>query len=199
MSQGSVLVTLASAYAATIARTMPEFDVLFGPAYKGIPFAAITTVVLANPSSSNLSSSEKFEPRDVGLAYDRKEAKDHGEGGTLVGAPLNGKRVVILDDVMTSGKAIRNSLDLVRAAGGKVVGIVQCLDREEVGADLKSSTVLHMERLLEDGEAEGSGKGKVQSILKMTQLMQWLESKGMQSELEKMKAYWEEFGVKQNS
>jgi orotate phosphoribosyltransferase len=192
-----VLGTLASAYATTIARTMPEFDVLFGPAYKGIPFAAATALVLANPSASSSSTGATFTSRDVGLAYDRKEAKDHGEGGVLVGAPLAGKRVVILDDVMTSGTAIRNSLNLVRAAGGIVVGIVQCLDREEVGADMKSSTVYDMEALLDEGAGEGTGKGKVQSILKMRQLMKWLESKGMQAELDQMKSYWEEYGVKQ--
>ena len=151
---------------------------LFGPAYKGIPFAATTAAALS--ARHGLS---------VGFAYDRKEAKDHGEGGQLVGAALSGKRVVVLDDVMTSGKAIRGAVDIVRQqGGGEVVGVVQLLDREEVGQDGTSSTVREVEELI--------GGGPVRAVLRMGDLMAWLESKGMKEELESMKVYRDKYGLK---
>jgi len=155
-----------------------DFDVLFGPAYKGIPFAATTVMQLY--SQHNM---------DVGFAYDRKEAKDHGEGGNMVGVPVSGKRVVILDDVMTAGTAIRQSIDLIRKNGGDVVGVVQCLDREEVGKDGVSSTVKDIEALI--------GVGRVHSILKMRDLMVWLDSNGMGDVKERMREYWEQYGIKE--
>jgi orotate phosphoribosyltransferase len=99
-----------------------NYDVLFGPAYKGIPFAAATLTVLAgmNPAFENVS-----------YAFNRKEAKDHGEGGTVVGCPLSGKRVVIIDDVITAGTALREAVGIIEKQGGKVVGVVLLLDREE--------------------------------------------------------------------
>jgi orotate phosphoribosyltransferase len=125
----------------------------------------------------------------VGFAYDRKEVKDHGEGGNMIGAPVTGKRVVILDDVMTSGTAVRNSIDLVKKAGGEVVGVVQLLDREEVGKDNVSSTVHEIEGLV--------GVGRVKSILKMRDFMMWLDNKGMKDESEEMQEYWQTYGIKQ--
>jgi orotate phosphoribosyltransferase len=157
--------------------SFPKFDVLFGPAYKGIPFAAITVLQLQTEYSIS-----------VGLAYDRKEVKDHGEGGMLVGVPVQGKRVVILDDVMTSGKAVRGSIEMVTKNGGEVVGVLQCLDREEVGQDGKSSTVQEIESII--------GAGRVRSILKMRDLMVWLEKNGSAEELESMRTYWEQYGLK---
>jgi orotate phosphoribosyltransferase len=150
---------------------------LFGPAYKGIPFAACTALILH--TSHNIP---------LGFAYDRKEAKDHGEGGNMIGASVRGKRVVILDDVMTSGMAVRMSVDLVHKAGGEVVGVVQLLDREEVGKDGVSSTVREIEGLV--------GVGRVMSILKMRDFMMWLENRGMKDESEKMQEYWETYGIK---
>ncbi|KAK7439791.1 orotate phosphoribosyltransferase [Stygiomarasmius scandens] len=187
LSSGEILNSLASAFAASIvsAQTssssnphpIPKFDVLFGPAYKGIPFAAITVVQLS--SQHNLS---------VELAYDRKEVKAHGEGGKMVGASLRDKKVLILDDVMTAGTAIRQAIDTVKSEGGEVVGVIQCLDREEVGKDGVSSTVKDVEAIL--------GEGRVRSILRMRDLIAWLESNGMQEELEKMKVYWDQYGLK---
>lgn len=150
---------------------------LFGPAYKGIPFAAITVLQLQNQHSI-----------DVGLAYDRKEVKDHGEGGNMVGVSVQGKKVIILDDVMTSGKAVRGSIELVKANGGTVVGVVQCLDREEVGQDGVSSTVKEIEDLI--------GPGRVASILKMRDLLVWLEKAGLQDDLARMEAYRNQYGLK---
>ncbi|XP_006463689.1 hypothetical protein AGABI2DRAFT_179965 [Agaricus bisporus var. bisporus H97] len=183
---GPILATLASAYAATIieaqssspsSNALPKFDVLFGPAYKGIPFASTTALLLH--TQHNIQ---------VGFAYDRKEAKDHGEGGMMVGVPVQGKKIVILDDVMTSGKAVRGAIDTVKANGGEVVGVVQALDREEVGQDGVSSTVKEVEDLV--------GQGRVQSILKMKDLMIWLEKNGMQKELTDMREYWQQYGLK---
>ena len=179
-----MLATLSTAYATTITQALsasdhplPMFDVLFGPAYKGIPFASIAALALYTQHQI-----------DVGFAYDRKEVKDHGEGGLLVGASLQGQRVVILDDVMTSGKAVRGAIDTVRKCGGEVVGVIQALDREEVGQDGTSSTVKELEGLI--------GKGRVLSILKMRDLMQWLEENGMNEHLEDMREYWNRYGLK---
>lgn len=184
LNTGPILSTLSTAYASTIAEArsastlpLPEFDVLFGPAYKGIPFAAITVLQL-----------ELQHKISVGLAYDRKEVKDHGEGGKVVGVPVKGKRVVILDDVMTSGKAVREAIDTVTSQGGEVVGVVQCLDREEVGQDGVSSTVKEIEDIV--------GQGRVKSILRMRDLMAWLEKNGIKDDLKSMNEYWEKYGLK---
>ena len=179
---GPILATLSTAYASTIAQALkssdfPAFDVLFGPAYKGIPFASTTALVLHTQHQIS-----------IGFAYDRKEVKDHGEGGKMVGVSVQGKRVIILDDVMTSGKAVRAAIETIRQNGGEVVGVVQALDREEVGQDGFSSTVKEIEGLI--------GEGRVHSILKMRDLMVWLEQNGMTEELANMKEYWNEYGLK---
>lgn len=128
ISSGQALQTLGRAYAAALAASGIEFDMLFGPAYKGIVLAAITAAALAGQHG-----------RDVPFAYNRKEAKDHGEGGTLVGAPLRG-RVLIVDDVITAGTAIRESLALIRAHGAEPAGVLIALDREERGQGALSAT-----------------------------------------------------------
>ena len=125
---GTALATLGRAYADALVNAPVGFDMLFGPAYKGIVLAAITAVALA-----------EHHGRDVPFAYNRKEAKDHGEGGTLVGAPLKG-RVLIVDDVITAGTAIRESLALIRAAGAEPAGVLIALDREERGQGDRSAT-----------------------------------------------------------
>ncbi len=125
---GSALATLGRAYADAVARSGLEFDMLFGPAYKGIVLAAVTAAALA-----------EHHGRDLPFAYNRKEAKDHGEGGVLVGAPLQG-RVLIVDDVITAGTAIRESLALIRAAGAVPAGVLIALDREERGQGSLSAT-----------------------------------------------------------
>ena len=125
---GAALATLGRAYADAAVRAGIEFDMLFGPAYKGIVLAAITAAALAERHG-----------RDIPFAYNRKEAKDHGEGGLLVGAPLNG-RVLIVDDVITAGTAIRQSLALIRSAGATPAGGLIALDREERGQGTLSAT-----------------------------------------------------------
>ncbi len=118
---GRAMAVLGRCYAQSIVDSGLQFDMLFGPAYKGIPLAAVTVAALA----------EKFD-RDPGWAYNRKEAKEHGEGGMIVGAPLAG-RVLILDDVITAGTAIREAVEIIRNAGAKAIGVAIALDREERG------------------------------------------------------------------
>jgi len=118
---GHALALLGRAYAQTALGSGLNFDMLFGPAYKGISLASVTAVALA----------EHFN-RDVPVAFNRKEIKDHGEGGVLMGAPLKGQ-VLIIDDVITAGTAIRESLELIRAQGAEPCGVLIALDREERG------------------------------------------------------------------
>jgi len=178
---GRMLSSLAAAYASLISSSLsssdyPQFDVIFGPAYKGISLAACTALVLNRDYAV-----------DVGFAYDRKEAKDHGEGGMMVGSAVAGKKVLILDDVMTSGTAIRNTADMIRKAGGDVVGVVLALDRQEIGKAGKS-TVQEMEDFV-------GGKGRVKAILKMEDLVLWLEENGRHDDLRSMQEYRERYGV----
>lgn len=118
---------LAGFYAQALVQSGIEFDMLFGPAYKGIPLATATAVAL--------SSHPVMADRDIPFAFNRKEAKDHGEGGVLVGAPLQG-RVVIIDDVITAGTSVRESVQIIRAAGAQPAAVLIALDRmERAGAD----------------------------------------------------------------
>ena len=120
VSSGEGYAVLAAAYADALLRSNITFDVLFGPAYKGIPIAVATAQAMATKG------------RDVAVAYNRKEPKDHGEGGMLVGAALDGP-VVLVDDVLTSGKAIRSAAALIAEAGAEIAGVVIAMDRAEVG------------------------------------------------------------------
>lgn len=138
-SSASALKLLSEAYAGTIANAseIGDFDVIFGPAYKGIPLAALTAVKLCELD-------EKY--MDLGFAYDRKEKKDHGEGGQTVGSSLKGKRVLIIDDVMTAGTAIGVAYDLIKSHGGEVVAIVTSVDRQERAPDSQDSTTVTVSR-----------------------------------------------------
>lgn len=119
-NDGSSLRELCQFYAQAILASNAEFDMLFGPAYKGIPLAAGTAIALAE------------QGRNVPYCFNRKEAKDHGEGGTTVGAPLQG-RVLIIDDVISAGTSVRESIELIRTAGAVPAGVVIALDRMERG------------------------------------------------------------------
>jgi orotate phosphoribosyltransferase len=132
-SDGEAAAMLGRCYAAAIVRSGLEFDMIFGPAYKGIPLVTAAAIGLA-----------AHHGLTVPYAYNRKEAKEHGEGGLVVGAPLHG-RVLIVDDVITAGTAVRESLELIRRAGAEPVGVALALDREERGqGDL--SAVQELER-----------------------------------------------------
>ena len=120
---GAALAALGEAYAQTLHAAQLDFDVLFGPAYKGIPLATAVAMALA------------AQGRDAPLAFNRKEAKGHGEGGLLIGAALAGKRVLIVDDVITAGTAIREAIEIIRQAGGVPCGVLIALDRQERSGD----------------------------------------------------------------
>ena len=124
---GAALDALGRAYAQTLVAAGIGFDMLFGPAYKGIALATATAIALAREHT-----------RDVPLAFNRKEPKDHGEGGALIGAPLQG-RVLIVDDVISAGTATRESIALIRAAGAMPAGVLIALDRQERGRGAQSA------------------------------------------------------------
>lgn len=175
---GAHLDQLSQAYAAAIAASGVEFDVLFGPAYKGIPLAATTSVALARNHGIN-------KP----YAFNRKEIKDHGEGGQIVGHPLNG-RILIIDDVITAGTAIRESIDLIHQHGATPAGVVVALDRMERGqGDLSAIQ-----------EVEQQYGLPVMSILNLNDLIAYLadgaKQTGDAATLSAMQAYRSEYGVK---
>ena len=132
-NSGASVLKLSEFYAETILNRAPAFDMLFGPAYKGIVLAAGAAMQMAQRG------------RDVPFAFNRKEAKDHGEGGTLIGAPLKG-RVLIIDDVISAGTSVRESVELIRAAGATPAGVAIALDRMERGSGALSA-VQEVERL----------------------------------------------------
>jgi orotate phosphoribosyltransferase len=126
-NSGAALARLGEYYARTIAGSTLRFDMLFGPAYKGIPLVSATAIQMALVNG-----------RDVPYSFNRKEAKDHGEGGTIVGAPLTG-RVLIVDDVISAGTSVNESVEIIRAAGAEPAGVVIALDRQERGAGALSA------------------------------------------------------------
>ncbi|KAM0747786.1 orotate phosphoribosyltransferase [Meredithblackwellia eburnea MCA 4105] len=148
-------------------------EILFGPAYKGIPLCACVANELARKG------------RDIGFSYNRKEAKAHGEGGSIVGAPLSGKRVLIIDDVITKGTAIREAHGIVSKEGGQIVGIVSALDRQERGNG-ERSTVQEVE--------EDLGL-PVTSVVKMSDIITWLDRQGRHGDVQRLEEYRKEYGV----
>ena len=124
---GRSLARLGRYYAHAIVDSGIAFDLLYGPAYKGIPLAAVTSAALADDHD-----------RDLPYAFNRKEAKDHGEGGNIVGSPLEG-RILIIDDVISAGTSVRESVDIIRANGAEPAGVVIALDRQEKGQDERSA------------------------------------------------------------
>jgi orotate phosphoribosyltransferase len=170
---GGGLAELGRHYAEAIHKTAWPFDVLFGPAYKGIPLVAAASIALADRYG-----------RDAPWAFNRKEAKDHGEGGTIVGTPLRG-RVLIIDDVITAGTAIREAIDIITAAGAQPVGVVLALDRQERGTGQLSAVQ----------EVEQTLHLPVTSILKLADLIEYLERSGNASQLAATRAYRAQYGV----
>ncbi len=171
---GVSLARLGKYYAQAIVDSGVEFDVLFGPAYKGIPLAAATAVALADQHD-----------RDVPYCFNRKEAKDHGEGGNLVGAPLEG-RILIIDDVITAGTAIREAMDIIAANGAKAVGVAIALDRMEKGQSDRSAIQ----------EVESDYDLTVMNIANLELLIQFIEDSGDYDEyLEAMRSYREQYGI----
>jgi orotate phosphoribosyltransferase len=171
---GEHLARLGRSYAQAITDSNTRFDVLFGPAYKGIPLAAAASIALADHHRHN-----------VPWCFNRKEAKDHGEGGNLVGAGLSG-RVLVIDDVITAGTAIRESVEIIQAAGATLAGVVIALDRQERGNDKRSAIQ----------EVEESLGISVTSIVTLANVLEYLQDrKGHDKEVARIQAYREEYGV----
>jgi orotate phosphoribosyltransferase len=182
-SQGATLARLADFYAQTLIASGIEFDMLFGPAYKGITLASATAVALAGKG------------RDVPFAFNRKEAKDHGEGGTMVGAKLQG-RVVIIDDVISAGTSVRESVDMIRAAGATPCAVLIALDRmERAGAEGKLSALSAVQ------EVSAMYGMPVVSIGNLTDLLEYIsksDAGSAQSEYKQaVAAYRDKYGVVQ--
>ena len=171
---GRDLARLGRFYAAALEDASIEYDLLFGPAYKGIPIATTTAVALADHYN-----------KDVPYCFNRKEAKTHGEGGSLVGSPLEG-RIMLVDDVITAGTAIRESMEIIAAAGADLSGVLIALDRQEKGkAELSAIQ-----------EVERDFGTQVVSIVKLADLITYLEEQGSMGEhLEAVKAYRDQYGV----
>ena len=181
---GAKLLRLAGFYAERILASGIEFDMVFGPAYKGIPLAATVAVELARMG------------RNVPFAYNRKEAKDHGEGGTLVGAPLKG-RVLIIDDVMSAGTAARESIALIEAAGATPHAVAIALDRQEMatenGQDVPHSAVQYVRQQL---------GLQVCAIATLADLLAYLAAQAdggaaMAEHYQRVAAYRQRYGVQQ--
>ncbi len=172
-NDGDSLSRLCDFYARRILAANLQFDVVFGPAYKGIPLAAGTAMALAGHG------------RNTPYAYNRKEAKDHGEGGTLVGAPLKG-RVLIIDDVISAGTSVRESVDLIRDAGATPAAVVIALDRQERGqADLSAVQ-----------ETEKNYSIPVISVASLTDLIDYLSGHPeLESKLAAVNAYRARYGI----
>ena len=178
-SDGEAAHLLGGCYAAALAHSGLGFDMIFGPAYKGIPLATATVIALAAAHG-----------RSVPYAFNRKEPKDHGEGGTVVGAPLKG-RVLIIDDVITAGTAIRESLEVIRAAGAEPAGVALALDRQERGQGQLSAVQ----------EIEQAYGLKCVSVITLTDLIDALArpprgpARISVEQLTSLRAYREAFGV----
>ena len=171
---GRDLARLGRFYAAALEDAAIEYDILFGPAYKGIPIATTTAVALADHYN-----------KDVPYCFNRKEKKAHGEGGTLVGSPLNGK-IMLVDDVITAGTAIRESMEIIADNGADLSGVLIALDRQEKGkAELSAIQ-----------EVERDFNTQVISIVKLADLISYLENQGTMGEhLVSVKAYRDKYGV----
>ena len=173
---GYAAAKLARCYAAAIADLDVEFDVLFGPAYKGIPLVVLAAAALA-----------EHHDYDYPYAFNRKEAKDHGEGGAIVGAPISGRKVLIVDDVITAGTAIKEVAALISEAGGTPAGVLVALDREEIGSRA---------RIPAKDQLEEEIGLSIHSIVSLTDFVEHLEERqDLAARLPAMKAYRNRYGV----
>ncbi len=170
---GEGIAAVGRAYAAALVASQLPFDMLFGPAYKGIPLATATATALAEHHNLN-------KP----FAFNRKEAKAHGEGGTIIGSPLNGK-VLIVDDVITAGTAIRESIDLIKTAGATPVGVLLALDRQERGTTSARSAVQEVR--------EQFGLSVI-TIVSFNDLVQHIALSGQKDQQARLHTYRERYG-----
>jgi len=172
-STGAAIAALGRAYSDAAVATDLTFDMLFGPAYKGIPLVTAAAAALADRHGL-----------DVPFAFNRKESKAHGEGGLIVGSPLQG-RVLIVDDVITAGTAIRESIDIIRTAGAQPVGVLLALDREERGSVSPLSAVQEVR--------EQFGISVI-AVINLSDLMQHMRKEGRTADLASMQAYRDRYG-----
>jgi orotate phosphoribosyltransferase len=170
---GAALAALGDAYAATLVTSGIDIDMIFGPAYKGIPLAAITAGTLAT----------KYQ-QDYPFCYNRKEAKAHGEGGTLVGAPLEGK-IAIIDDVITAGTAVREVIDIIHAADAKPAAVLIGVNRQERGKGSLSAIQ----------EVEQTFDIPVISIVSLDDIIDYIKQQGDESRVAAMQNYRDTYGV----
>lgn len=170
---GHAMRVLSSSYANSIAASELKFDMLFGPAYKGIPLA----------TGISMAWDEIYQ-QSLPYAYNRKEAKDHGEGGQLVGAPLSG-RVLIVDDVISAGTSVRESVNWIRDAGAEVAGVAIALDRQERGQGSLSAAQ----------EVAAEFGFPVVPVITLAGLLSWLETAGLEVDIEAIKDYRGRYGV----
>ena len=173
---GAALGFLGSCYAQAIENAAPDFDIIFGPAYKGIPLA----------SAASIAFWQDFK-QDIPWCFNRKEAKDHGEGGNIVRSPLE-NRVLVIDDVITAGTAIRETMEIISAAGATAAGVVVALDRQEKGNTELSAIQ----------EIEKEFSIPVISIINLQQIIDYLEQEQdetLGAYLESMKAYQSQYGI----
>ncbi len=167
---GHALCQLGTFYAQTLLENQVDLDHLFGPAYKGLPLATATAIAL---SQNN---------KDITVTFNRKEIKDHGEGGQLIGAPLSGKTIII-DDVITAGTAFREAQSLIKQHGGQLTGVIIALNRCEKGQTSKSA----LSEIADQGI-------NVYSIIDFFDLIDYLKTNNYKEELKKMQIYYEKYG-----
>jgi orotate phosphoribosyltransferase len=171
---GASLARLGRYYAQAIVDSGLEFDLLYGPAYKGIPLAAVTAAALYDQHGI-----------DIPYAFNRKEAKDHGEGGVIVGHPLEG-RILVIDDVISAGTSVRESVDIIKNLQATPAGVVIALDRQERGQGERSAIQ----------EVESDYGMPVSAIIRLEQLIEYLEEKPDAGEsLQRIRSYREQYGV----
>ena len=172
-NKGSHLSQLGKFYAQAIEASNLKFDVLFGPAYKGIPLATATAIAL----------NDSFN-RNVPYSFNRKEAKDHGEGGNIVGHPLEGD-ILIIDDVITAGTAIREAQDIISANGANTKGVIVALDRQEKGKG-ELSAIQEVEQIF---------GVKVLSIINLSHIVDYLQDSKDQDIVDRIESYRSQYGV----
>ncbi|MCF6236235.1 MAG: orotate phosphoribosyltransferase [Gammaproteobacteria bacterium] len=171
---GAAIARLGRYYAAAIEDSNIDYDQLFGPAYKGIPLAVTTACALAD-----------YHHKDIAYSFNRKEAKNHGEGGTIVGAPL-AKKVLIIDDVISAGTSVRESVDIISAANAQTAGVIIALDRQERGQGDTSAIQ----------EVEKSFNIKVANIINLSDLIEYLSAQSeMKQALKNICNYQKQYGI----